>query len=391
MENRYNRIYITGLKTHLSNFRPITMINSIYKIWATISTNRLKHITNRLTDERQHAYKSNKSTIDAIYNIKRNLVKKQRNGEILLGLSNAFDRIDRVELWNILYEKGLPANLIKLIKEGHINNMLRSKQNGKYANEINNNIGVFQGSPISENLCIMYADHVMNNYSTKIKAMPITVSKIKIRNRKIEAGRSSHIAAKLNFSQEYEIPNRGGDGKRKWIIPHPTIFSQGDSDFLLYADDTNIQYNTANGILPKLQTYKEKDEHDKFIIRWGKVLILMFNKDKINVKTEFGNSPEPYCNIKHETKAKVLGHIMDDTNNINNAITDRIQKCNKAWELIKGKPIGGTGINIKLRLMLFGSLITGIPLYSLHIIPICNGSINKLQQLHSKCARIITQ
>ena len=82
---------------------------------------------------------------------------------------------------------------------------------------------------------------------------------------------------------------------------------------------------------------------------------------------------------------------MDDTNNINNAITDRIQKSNKAWKLLKGKLLGKTAINIKLGLMLCGSLITSILLYSLHIIPICNSSINKLQQFHSKCTRIITQ
>ena len=132
-----------------------------------------------LTGERQHAYKSNKSTIGVICNIKRNLIKKQRNGQILLDLSKAFDRIDRAKLRNILYEKGLPTNLTKLIKEGRINNMLRIKQNGKYANGINNNIGVSQCRPVSANFFIIYADHVMNNYSTKIKAAPITVNKNK--------------------------------------------------------------------------------------------------------------------------------------------------------------------------------------------------------------------
>ena len=85
-----------------------------------------------LTDERQHAYKHNKSTIDVIYNIKRNLIKKQCKGEILLDLAKAFDRIDRTKLWNILYQKGLPINLIKQIKKGRTGNMLRSKQSGEY-------------------------------------------------------------------------------------------------------------------------------------------------------------------------------------------------------------------------------------------------------------------
>ena len=81
-----------------------------------------------LTDERQHAYKSNKSTIDVIYNIKRNLIKKQCIGQILHDISKAFGRIGRKKLRTVLYQRGLPINLIKQIKKGHTKNMLCSKK-----------------------------------------------------------------------------------------------------------------------------------------------------------------------------------------------------------------------------------------------------------------------
>ena len=69
-----------------------------------------------LKDWSHRDYKSNKSTIDVIYNIKRDIIKKQSNGQILLYLSKASDRIDRGELWNILYQKGLPINLTSQLK-----------------------------------------------------------------------------------------------------------------------------------------------------------------------------------------------------------------------------------------------------------------------------------
>ena len=75
-------IYKSKTETILRNFRPITLLNSIYKIWATIVANRITPIMNMLTDERQHDYKSNKSTIDVIYNIKRNLIKNNVLGNI---------------------------------------------------------------------------------------------------------------------------------------------------------------------------------------------------------------------------------------------------------------------------------------------------------------------
>ena len=47
-------IYKIGCAKPIKNYRPITLLNSIYKIWATIMTSGLKPIMNMLTDETQH-------------------------------------------------------------------------------------------------------------------------------------------------------------------------------------------------------------------------------------------------------------------------------------------------------------------------------------------------
>ena len=56
-----------------------------------------------------------------------------------------------------------------MLKIGHANNKLRSKINGEYSNLIKNNTGVFQGSPISAYLFIIYTDRIMNAYISSIK------------------------------------------------------------------------------------------------------------------------------------------------------------------------------------------------------------------------------
>ena len=122
----------------------------------------------------------------------------------------------------------------------------------------------------------------------------------------------------------------------------------------------------------------------------GKVLIPILNKGKNKYKEQISKFPQPYCNIEYETKANVIGHIMDSTNNSNNAINDRLRKSTISRKLLKGKIPWELGINTKLRLILFDSLISIVLLYSLHIVPICKTSIIKLQQFHSKCTRIRT-
>ena len=68
-------IHKSGCDKSIKNYRPITLLNSIYEIWATVITNRLKPIMNILTNETQHGFKIK---INYRYYIsrKRNFIKK---------------------------------------------------------------------------------------------------------------------------------------------------------------------------------------------------------------------------------------------------------------------------------------------------------------------------
>ena len=72
-------IYKSGIKTSLINYRPSTLLNDIYEIWATIIANRLTPIMNLLANEMHHAYRSVISNVGVIYNLKRKDVKKITN------------------------------------------------------------------------------------------------------------------------------------------------------------------------------------------------------------------------------------------------------------------------------------------------------------------------
>jgi len=90
---------------------------------------------NILTDEKQTAYKMNRSTSD-ILNILETYMRKpdtMRTGKsiTLIDLSKAFDRMNRTNLYSILYRKGVPIELIKLIRTTHTNTNLAPKSQNK--------------------------------------------------------------------------------------------------------------------------------------------------------------------------------------------------------------------------------------------------------------------
>ena len=114
-------------------------------------------------------------------------------------------------------------------------------------------------------------------------------------------------------------------------------------------------------------------------------------KDEYKTKELIQKYEEPYNKIECVKTSKILGHIMNTTNNLNEAVEDRIQKAKAAWRYIRNSIITNKNISKKLRLMLFDSLITSILLYSLHIIPMNKTNISKLQRFYSKCIRVIAE
>ena len=93
----------------INNYRPIILLSSIYKVWATILPNATALITNIPTNEQQCAYKTKRSTQDIIRFIKNKLSDENIQWGLLLGLSKAFGRVGRKSTWWILYRKGHPT------------------------------------------------------------------------------------------------------------------------------------------------------------------------------------------------------------------------------------------------------------------------------------------
>ena len=85
----------------------------------------------------------------------------------------------------------------KNIIAGHNNNKLCVKHKTKLSKLIHNNVGVFQGSPISAQLFIIYADSVMNDYKKEINNKHNTENSINIRNIDVEYNWSKYKLQKI--------------------------------------------------------------------------------------------------------------------------------------------------------------------------------------------------
>ena len=142
---------------------------------------------NLLTDNTQAAYKANHSCADILYlfnklqkqerscpnNNNEHQKKKKSNATFtFLDLSKAFDRTNRLKMINVLIEAGLPISLARLISRTHGKTTLNVREGNRIGRTEKTNIGVFQGSPLSALLFVVYTTAMMADYRELKKGNP---------------------------------------------------------------------------------------------------------------------------------------------------------------------------------------------------------------------------
>lgn len=104
----------------LNNWRPITLLNVSYKIYAKALQIRLQEPLSKIISPDQCAYLRNRFILDNILLTHETLAwaKKSRQDTIFLKLdfSKAFDRVDWPFLFNIMSRMGFPPGFINMVR-----------------------------------------------------------------------------------------------------------------------------------------------------------------------------------------------------------------------------------------------------------------------------------
>lgn len=113
-------IYKKGDKNEKSNYRGITLFNTVYKIYAMIIEERLKQELekNKVLVDIQAGFRKNRSTMDNIYILNYAVEKEisKKEGKVyafFVDLKAAFDIINKEKLRIIMKRKEINRHLIK--------------------------------------------------------------------------------------------------------------------------------------------------------------------------------------------------------------------------------------------------------------------------------------
>ncbi|XP_037876062.1 LINE-1 retrotransposable element ORF2 protein isoform X1 [Bombyx mori] len=141
-----------GDKRDINNYRPISLMSNIYKIFSKILLFRLTITLDENQPKEQAGFRSNFSTIDHIHVLRQILQKyREYNKTYYLGFvdfNKAFDSLEHHYIWESLEQQGVHKKYIRILKNIYGKSTAQIKLE-KLGEEFPIERGVRQGDPIS--------------------------------------------------------------------------------------------------------------------------------------------------------------------------------------------------------------------------------------------------
>jgi hypothetical protein len=156
-----------GDPTLRDNYRGIQLVSMLRKVLALVISARLVPWAEEQLLECQAGFRPQRSCADQLFSLRHlsDLVgaRQQRLYLCFVDLRKAFDSINRDSLWAILRHRGLPEQLITVLRDLHTGTSCRVRVGGELSAAFPTTCGTQQGDPLAGTLFAIYFDHAVRD------------------------------------------------------------------------------------------------------------------------------------------------------------------------------------------------------------------------------------
>lgn len=153
-------------REHCQNYRPISLLNTDYKMFSSILASRIQLFLSDLIDEDQTGFVKGRQTFDNIRRTLHVIDRAHRNklpvGLISLDAEKAFDRVNWEFLYLALEKLGFNDKSVQCIKSLYQNPTARVRVNGSLSERFLLERGTRQGCCLSPSLFAIYIEPLVN-------------------------------------------------------------------------------------------------------------------------------------------------------------------------------------------------------------------------------------
>jgi len=116
------------------NYRGITLLAVAGKLIAKVLAARFDELLTLICDESQDGFRSNRSTMDAVFVLRRLSELAQESGTqlfaLFIDLEKAYDSVDRPAMWQLLRNYGIPDAMVRFVESLHLNTRATVRSEG---------------------------------------------------------------------------------------------------------------------------------------------------------------------------------------------------------------------------------------------------------------------
>lgn len=165
-----------GDKNDLGNYRPISIMSNIYKVFSKILLNRLSRSFDENQPCEQAGFRKNFSTIDHIQVVTQIIEKSNEYNKTLylcfIDFTKAFDSLNHYAIWEALQQQNIESRYISLLHSiySKIKSRIKLEREGA---EFDIKKGVRQGDPISPKIFSSVLELVFRNLNWHEKGLRI--------------------------------------------------------------------------------------------------------------------------------------------------------------------------------------------------------------------------
>ena len=113
-------LFKNGDKGDVANYRPISLLNTIYKLLTAILQKRISDKLDKFLQPTQYGFRQNRGTTQATHYVRRIVEKgdmtQTKTVMVLLDWEKAFDKVKHDKLFEALERMNVPPKVINVIK-----------------------------------------------------------------------------------------------------------------------------------------------------------------------------------------------------------------------------------------------------------------------------------
>ena len=321
------------------NYRPISLLNVWYKVFASLVHKRLVAAgAEQRLSQTQFGFRSGHSTLDAIFVLRRkiDLAAAQRDGKLFvmaLDWAKAFDSINPESMIAALRRFGLPQHVLGVIAAIYSSRSFCVRDGSSESSSRRQDSGISQGCPLSPFLFVMLMTVMMHDAVEKLPP------------------------------EDRELLRKGSLAE------------------LLYADDTLLLSVSAVALERFLAAVSSAGESYGLELHWGKLQLL-------HVRCTSAVHRPDRSLINPQSSLLYLGTVVSDDGRVSNELARRLgiaagefRKLSRLWRHSR--------LGRSRKVELFQAVVVSILMYGLATAWLNKADRRKLDGFQNRCLRVI--